>query len=284
MVLKDLKKVKGAGVLTWVTKTAADTQKFTHKAIEKSADLIIICGGDGTANKVVNAVMEYEPSKRPVLAIFPCGSANDFSKSLGTNNVSETLKKFASGQFEHVDLCQVSSLRARAFALNMATCGIGANVVQTVNLGRRWIPPSARFFMSTVTWLVRYKPPRLKVRIGDMAMENQLFLAAFGNGKYVGSGLGLCPQAELNNGKFAVTLISKINLFDFFRHIRQIRLAKLIKNDPRILYHSSGFAELKVLKGNLNVEMDGEHFQSLKKGDSVRFSCSPKAIRFITGN
>lgn len=282
-VLSDLKRIHDHKVHIWVTKQASDTQKFAKEAVESNTDLLIICGGDGTANKVVNELMNFEPSKRPTIAIFPCGSANDFSKSLTYNNIQATISRFAKGEIFPVDLCQLSTLKQSVYALNMATCGIGANVVQSVNLGKYWIPPSIRFFLATVSWIIRYKPSKLRIRVGDMMTDNQLFLAAFGNGKYVGSGLGLCPQAELNNGKFAVTLIGKIGLFDFLRHLNEIKKAKFVKNDPRILYHSSHFAEIKVMDGKLSIETDGEFFQTLRKGDSVRFGCAASAIKFVSG-
>ncbi|MDW7672819.1 MAG: YegS/Rv2252/BmrU family lipid kinase, partial [Bacillota bacterium] len=53
---------------------------FTVKELSADADILIVMGGDGTVNEVVNGLMEL--SAAPPLAIFPMGTVNDYATYL----------------------------------------------------------------------------------------------------------------------------------------------------------------------------------------------------------
>jgi diacylglycerol kinase (ATP) len=283
LVLDDLERITNHDLDVLVTKKAQDTIDFTHDAIGKSPDLLIICGGDGTANRVVNSLMDYEVAKRPTLAIFPSGSANDFSRSLKHESIEKTIFRFEQGNKIPVDLSLIQTLQGSVYSLNMATMGLGANVARTVNKRKGRTPAAFKFFSSTIGWVLAYKPAKIQIQIGDVTIKMRPYMAAFGNGKFVGYGLGICPQAVLGDGNFAVTLISKIGIFDYARYISTIRQAKEIKNDLRVIYHTAKFAEIKVLERKLGIETDGEFFQTLQKGETVRITSVPSALFFVSG-
>jgi diacylglycerol kinase family enzyme len=75
-------------------KDREETINFIKEYCSKSEDDIVFCacGGDGTINAVVNAVMGF---KNAIVTCYPCGSGNDFVKIFNDNNTSIiiTIKK-----------------------------------------------------------------------------------------------------------------------------------------------------------------------------------------------
>lgn len=51
------------------------------KDYNKSMDIIICCGGDGTVNDLVSSVMEMEV--KPKISFIPLGTVNDFARTVG---------------------------------------------------------------------------------------------------------------------------------------------------------------------------------------------------------
>ena len=56
-----------------------DVARFLKEAITDGAERFIIGGGDGSVNEAVDAMAKLPREQRPVLAIMPLGTANDFA-------------------------------------------------------------------------------------------------------------------------------------------------------------------------------------------------------------
>ena len=72
-------------------------------------ELVVICGGDGTINYVVNAMktrgLDY------LLAIIPAGTANDFAGAIGMHsNPVKAARQIVEGQQDRVDCGRVNGL------------------------------------------------------------------------------------------------------------------------------------------------------------------------------
>ncbi len=58
-------------------------QELAADAATQEVDTIVVIGGDGTVNEVINGILAPGCHKIPHIGIVPSGSSNDFSKSLG---------------------------------------------------------------------------------------------------------------------------------------------------------------------------------------------------------
>ncbi len=70
----------------YYTTSKQDTFSKTITAMEKDkASLLVSCGGEGTNNDVLNALLPWlkeHPSVSVAMAILPMGSCNDFAKTI----------------------------------------------------------------------------------------------------------------------------------------------------------------------------------------------------------
>ena len=79
----------------FTTKTAG-AKNATTQAVENNSDIIIICGGDGSINEMVNGYFATKCTKEIVFGILPIGTGNDFAKSLNIkkeDKIDETILK-----------------------------------------------------------------------------------------------------------------------------------------------------------------------------------------------
>ena len=76
-------RIESAGFLvdSYATAYPGQGTELARVACEEQYDLLIIVGGDGTFNEVVNGMMEY--NRRPVIGYIPAGTCCDIGKSLG---------------------------------------------------------------------------------------------------------------------------------------------------------------------------------------------------------
>ncbi len=76
-------------------------------AATRSADTIVVIGGDGTLNEVVNGLLATGQEHMPRIGIVPAGSSNDFSKSLGIpQGVRTACRTVLNGRTRDIDVGQ----------------------------------------------------------------------------------------------------------------------------------------------------------------------------------
>ncbi|MDR1734746.1 MAG: YegS/Rv2252/BmrU family lipid kinase [Oscillospiraceae bacterium] len=93
---------QGLETTVYTTTCAGDACRMAR---ERGADfdIMVVRGGDGTLNEVVNGLMQLE--KRPVLGYIPSGSTNDLARTLGIPpDTQEALQIVMSGQPLWLDL------------------------------------------------------------------------------------------------------------------------------------------------------------------------------------
>ena len=72
--IANLYQSSGLEVEQWATTHAGSAMKQTEDAVEAGFDMVIACGGDGTANEAINGLMRAE--SRCALGVIPLGSGN----------------------------------------------------------------------------------------------------------------------------------------------------------------------------------------------------------------
>ncbi|HIQ46156.1 MAG TPA: YegS/Rv2252/BmrU family lipid kinase [Sulfurovum sp.] len=113
------------GVEVRVTYEYGDVKRFVDEAIRDNVTRLVIGGGDGSVNEVVNALAKYPRAQRLQLAILPLGTANDFSTACTIPmNSLEALRLAVSGKTMPIDIAKANE----EYFINMATAGFGAKV------------------------------------------------------------------------------------------------------------------------------------------------------------
>src|SRR5581483_3999045 len=93
--------------------------EFGAQAAEAGLDLVVVLGGDGTINEVVNGLLgsgPWDPERGqslPALAVVPGGSTNVFSRALGIARdpvvaTSELLDALRAGRSRRIGLGRVN--------------------------------------------------------------------------------------------------------------------------------------------------------------------------------
>jgi diacylglycerol kinase family enzyme len=116
--------------------------EYAAQAAEAGLDLVVVLGGDGTINEVVNGLLGPGPWQggsrdAPALAVVPGGSTNVFSRALGIARdpvvaTSELLDALRVGRSRRIGLGRVDD---RWFTFT-AGLGIDADAVRRVELAR----------------------------------------------------------------------------------------------------------------------------------------------------
>lgn len=188
-----------------------------YACLSNRFDLIVCSGGDGTLNETVQGLMH---SGRPLpLGYIPCGSTNDFSKSLRfPTEIEEAAAWLLSGRRYQ---CDVGVFNSRHF-LYIAAFGAFTSASYDT-------PQNMKNFMGHFAYVLRslalvpsIRPLRVKIEYDGKVIEDDFLYGMVSNTAAVAGMLKL-RSFQLDDGKFEVMLIRRPgNVLDLQRILSQL--------------------------------------------------------------
>ena len=257
------------------TTQAKEASDLARKFSDEGIDLIVAVGGDGTVNEVMNGMMRA--NQKPLLAIIPNGTGNDFYRSAFNNSThGDFLSALKNPKLISVDVGKVQSALGKQYFLNIADVGFGAAVVEILNKQRKHLGGKASYALAILRTFLGFKTPHLSIQSASYSYTGPVFMVAFCNGDMFGDGLYIHPGAKVNDGVLNITLLKKIGLMDYVRNLKNLKTGKRI-NHPEAFYFTENELRIQVSKGKAVTETDGEHLPTA----DINVSIIPSALQLL---
>jgi diacylglycerol kinase (ATP) len=161
--------------------------------LRESADMIILCGGDGTIASGALAVVECGLP----LGIIPMGTANDLARTLGIpDDLGKAADVVLAGNTRKIDL---GSVNGYAF-FNVASIGLSADLAQGLDPQTKKRFGRLGYAMSAARVLMKARPFTATIRDGEEVTRVKTFQIAVGNGRHYGGGNVVQADAEIDDG------------------------------------------------------------------------------------
>lgn len=184
--------------------------------LRASADMIVLCGGDGTIASGAFAVME---SGLP-MGIIPMGTANDLARTLGVpEDLSEAAGLILAGSTRRIDL---GSVNGHAF-FNVASIGLSADLAQGLRpeLKKRFGRLGYAVAAGKVLFKARPFTATISEKGGTIAVKS--FQIAVGNGRHYGGGNVVEANAEIDDGHLDLYSLEFGNVLKMASMLRAFR-------------------------------------------------------------
>lgn len=275
------------GELTWSgTVYPTHAIELAKQAAEEGYDMVIAMGGDGTVHEVMNGLMQVPAEKRPVMAVVPIGSGNDFAYSIGMTQKSSHALAHAlnSDNIRPVDIGLMTDEHGRQEYFDN-TLGIGFDAVVTIRSHKLPIVKGFLMYLTAViqTIILNHNPMHMKIETEAETWEDKLLMLTLCNGPREGGGFMLAPEAKNNDGKMETVAVTKVSRATMFRLVPEFM------KGTHMRFKQVRMGEFKKLTLTsdlpLYIHADGEVFTSfgsnLKK---VSFEILPQALRVVHGD
>jgi YegS/Rv2252/BmrU family lipid kinase len=238
--------------------------ELTIQAIGSGFRHLIVTGGDGTLNEVVNGIFTQTSCSPDEITVgmIPVGTGNDWIKTFGIpNEYKAAVKILKKGNTMRQDVGRITftenDLIKTCYFANMAGFGFDAMVAEKTNRlkdkGREGI---SLYLQALGSSFWNYQTAKTRILIDGQEIDELIFSASIGIGKYNGGGMMQAPGAVPDNGLFQVTIIRKIGLFGILRNLAGLYSGKFV-NDPRVSTHPASRISISSAK-NIAGEADGE--------------------------
>ena len=255
---------------------------LARRAAEEGIQRLVVAGGDGTINEVVNGIAgssasaDYSIAEHGTeLAIIPTGTANVLAIELGIPlKVEEAAKLAVSGKCTSIDL----GLADGRFFTLMAGVGFDALVIKNINPVLKKSIRRAAFPVTGVLTLMQKDLPGLLVQSRDRTTEG--YFAVVSNSRYYGGRFGPNPKASITDGLLDVCVL-KGKSFQKMLNFWVAALKKEHLDEPFAEYFRSSEVEVSCPGGApVPVQTDGEVVGELP----MRIAVKPGALKVCAGS
>lgn len=170
-------------------------------------DLVVVCGGDGTINYVVNS-MKAHGIDLPI-GIIPAGTANDFAGAIGmSKNFAKAARQIIGGAEEPIDCGCVNGL----YFVNVFSFGLFTTTSQHTPDRIKHRIGKAAYLIEGQKELHRREFIPLHVRHDEGEFDIRSLITLVFNGETAG-GFHLARKASVRDGKFDMLMLDKCNFF-----------------------------------------------------------------------
>ncbi len=253
--LKALKTVeealKNAGKEYTVHKTekAGHATEIARELSRKPDAKIIMMGGDGSFNEVLNGIENFE---NVTLGIVPCGTGNDFVRASGhPAKVRDAIKTILDGNTSYIDYIDLGTRRC----LNVAGAGMDVDVLLKYD-EMKFFKGKMKYHASLLYTLAHVRWHKLRITVDGKTMDKSVFMIGVGNGQYIGGGIPICPDAKVDDGLLSIVIVNEMKKSRIPIELPGFLSGKHVKKDYTEVY-SGKEVRLEVLDDS-KVELDGE--------------------------
>jgi YegS/Rv2252/BmrU family lipid kinase len=258
---------------------------IARNKIQEGYSKIIVVGGDGTMNEVINGVFAQKRIRTTevMLGMISVGTGNDWARMFHIpadyEEAVRTIKKQKTfiqdaGLVRYVK----NGKEWNRYFVNIAGMGFGARVVERANrMKDRGKHGQMLYFYNIFSSLLRYRSMMARISIDGTTFDRKVFLINVGIGKYNGGGMIQVPHAIADDGLYSITLIRKMGKLNVIANIKRLYNGSITKHSKVETY----MARSVLIDGPalLKIETDGE---SLGHGP-MQFQIIPRSVRVISG-
>jgi YegS/Rv2252/BmrU family lipid kinase len=244
--------------------------ELTELARDADAELIVVVGGDGSVNEVVNGVA----GRAVELAVLANGTGRDFARTHGIpTGFDDAVRVALQGRVRELDLGRVTFTGGERYFANVSSLGMSGAVAQRANSMSKALGGRLTFFYALTREFLTWQNTNVRVQTAQGSRSGPMHDVVVANGRFHGGGMKLTPEAETNDGLFDVLLIGDVSKLDFVTTAPKLyRGTHVTHRKVEIL--RSAFVEVDADTA-LPLETDGE----LVGTTPARFEIVPAALR-----
>lgn len=233
-----------------------DIESHITQMEESYYDVIVVSGGDGTVNLVLNALMR-RGLKIP-LGIIPSGTANDFASYLNfkADDLETCCKTITSTKPKWIDV----GCANEQYFINVCGGGLLTDVSQSIDRDFKDAFGTLAYYIKGMEQIPNFQPIPLRITNSVHTFEEDVYLFLVLNSSGAGSFDKLAPDASICDGLFDFIAIKAKPLYGLPILFFKIMMGDHIDDDG-VIYFKDQYIKIECLSKKqefYEMDVDGE--------------------------
>ena len=267
---------RNAGIETEIRTTtgAGEATILARRAVDESRQLVIVCGGDGTVNEVVNGLA----CTQVPLAVLPAGTANVLAKELALPwNLPRAAERIVGAKYHRIALGlaipEKSSGEPRYF-LSVAGAGADGALISAVRPEIKRKAGILAYWQEGLSQLTHYDFPMFHTTMSGNAIEIDASLVIVGRTKHYGGPFKITTEAGLLQPEFELAFVTTRSAWRYVSYLPLIWAGKLRGARYVRFFKTSSLQCTSNSESQVQIQVDGEPAGRLP----VEFRIVPDAL------
>jgi diacylglycerol kinase (ATP) len=243
--------------------------------------LLLVAGGDGTVNDVVNGLGRAGFPEGVTLGILPAGTGNDLAATLAVPDDPELAEDVIGQKRERrLDVARVRSEGVgERFFINVATGGLGAEIsnANDEELKKRWGKLS--YLRASLEVARNFDVRELSLYLDGEERRVRAVNIAVGNCRYTGGGWPATPKANPEDGLLDVVVIETLGAGELFNLAPAVLAESSYLDKEGVLFVRAKEIRVETQPPGLEFTADGEVIGN----EPAQFSVLPQTLKVIVG-
>ncbi|HTQ65158.1 MAG TPA: YegS/Rv2252/BmrU family lipid kinase [Puia sp.] len=206
--LKDLitRKTREEGIeFEIISSHVSGDYAFLKKKIQKEAITdVVICGGDGTVNTVVDALKDLKIN----FGIIPMGSGNGLAFAAKIpRQPTRALEIIFRGNSSPIDAFYIND------QFSCMLCGIGFDALVAHEFAKQKRRGLQTYIKVSTINFFKAKPYLFEIKLKNKTFQTEAFFISIANSNQFGNNFTIAPQASLRDGLLDIVIVKKMSKF-----------------------------------------------------------------------
>lgn len=198
--------------------------------IDDTFKYVLIAGGDGTVDYVVNCMKEMDIDLP--IGIIPSGTANDFAKHIGMpENVESACEQILRSKVKKMDIGRVND----KYFVNVASAGLFTDISQKTDITLKNTLGRVAYYIKGLEQVPNLRKLKVKVSSEEKQFEGDMYLILAFNGQTAGN-IRLAYKSSANDGFLDVIIFKAVTIVELVPVIINILRSEHLENDDAIVY------------------------------------------------
>lgn len=243
---------------------------------KQNSELIILLGGDGTINEVINGLCSI-PGENPKLFVLPNGNGNDFIRNFSPTPLHNfRLEEIMKQPTHEIRVPYIKTNSKKHYFINIADIGFGGHVVKNLNDYRKKYGHGFSYLLAILRTFKNHKVQSFCVEFNGQEKTQPYFMLAICHGAAFGKGLFIAPQKHPTQTHFQLVCLGEVSVWDYLWHLPSLYRGKRITH-PEISYFETDKIIITPRGPAVHSETDGEYIEA----STFEFGFSEQLVHFV---
>ncbi len=209
----------------YISERPGDLGRMAHDAARAGARRLVLVGGDGSLNEIVNGLGKQ--MGKIELAIIPRGTGSDFVREHSIpHSAADAVRVALEGDIRPVDIGR-ATFRAwdgrekTLYFANVAGAGISGAIARRADDGKKALGARGSYAWAVISVFPRWHNCMVRLTVDGEIREGKMHEVIAAIGRFAAGGMRLTPNAIPDDGLFDVLVLGDLSKLDLATNLHK---------------------------------------------------------------